>query len=338
MGGPVPAGTRALLVAAGGLVLAGSVLLCSLPGAAAPRGGPAAPAAPAAQADGRLRPLAAREVCEDGRDPAESWRASREAGEAVRRIQDRGRLIVGVDQNSYLWGYRVPDTGQIVGFDIDLVRAIAEDLLGSDPQIVFKAVPTDQRIPLLQSGQVDMVVRTMSITCKRWEDVAFSTAYFEAGQQLLVPRAGTRISGFDASLSGTKVCAATGSTAQELLESKEAEALGPELIYRDNHLDCLVLMQLGEADALMTDSALAAGHAAQDPSMHLIGEPLTEEPYGVAMNREDEDLVRRVNSVLEDFRGGDAGTSAWRQSYEEWLAGYLPEDAGPEPPQPLYRD
>ena len=150
--------------------------------------------------------------------PEASLRPSSAAGTAVRRIQQRGYLIVGVDQNSYLWGYRDPSNGRIVGFDIDLVHAIAQDILGPDPKIVYKTVPTDQRIPAIRSGDVDMVVRTMSITCDRTRQVAFSTAYFEAGQQLLVPRSGGAVTGFDHSMAGHTVCTASGSTGESTLK------------------------------------------------------------------------------------------------------------------------
>ncbi|SFB96579.1 glutamate ABC transporter substrate-binding protein [Streptomyces aidingensis] len=331
---------RALLLAAAGLALAAVMLVCTvLDGGTGgrPEPFPELPGVEEAEqaASEQTRPAAEREVCEDGTDPADSLAPSPlgpDEGEAVRRIQERGALIVGVDQNSYLWGFRDPEN-HIVGFDIDLVRAIAEDLLGPDPDIVFKAVPTSERIPLLRERKIDMVVRTMSITCRRWEKVAFSTAYFEAGQQLLVER-DSGITGLDESLDGQRVCRADGSTAADLLERADAEGLGATVVRAPNHLDCLVLVQLGEADALMTDSALAAGHAAQDPAMHLVGEPLTIEPYGVAMHLEDTDLVRRVNRVLEEWTSGGTD-SGWRQSYNRWLAGHLGDDS-PAPPAPRY--
>ncbi|MCQ4081868.1 glutamate ABC transporter substrate-binding protein [Streptomyces sp. RB6PN25] len=265
-------------------------------------------------------------------DPEASLRPSDAAGPAVQRIQKRGYLTVGVDQNSYLWGYRDPESGQIVGFDIDLVRAIATDILGPNPRIVFKTIPTDQRIPAIQSGDVDMVVRTMTINCDRIKQVAFSAAYFEAGQQLLVPKTGTTITGFDGSLAGKRVCTASGSTGQALLES---EPHGSHIVLVENQLDCLVLLQLGQADAVLTDNALAAGQAAQDPQVHLIGQPLTHEPYGVAMNLADTDLVRRVNMVLQKYTNGGAN-SQWMQAYNKWLAHNLPGVSGP--PAPLYKD
>ncbi|WP_059013661.1 glutamate ABC transporter substrate-binding protein [Streptomyces specialis] len=334
---------RALLLAAAGLALTGSVLAGSLPPGpghtATGRTGESGQAEHAAHTDDEPVPSAAREECQDGRDPDESYAPARIAGPAVSEIRERGQLVVGIDLNSYLWGYRSPQTGDIVGFDIDLVQAIAEDLLGPRPDIKYLAIPTDQRERAIQDGTVDMVVRTMSITCDRWERVAFSTAYFETGQQLLVP-ANSPIQGFDDSLDGMRVCRANGSTASKLLD---AESHGAQVVGADNHLDCLVRVQLGLADALMTDDALAAGHVAQDPSMRLADEPLTRESYGVAMNLANTDLVSWVNAVLEDYRapGPDGEPSEWRQSYDRWLARYLYDeetDPPPAPPLPQYRD
>jgi polar amino acid transport system substrate-binding protein len=332
-----------IAVAAGGLALAASVLVQTVlatglpPAPADPPAGTGRETAAGASADrvpgaGRARPAAERERCADGSDPTGSLRPSAEAGPAVRRVREAGRLVVGVDQNSYLWGYRDPSSGRLTGFDIDLVRAVAEDLLGKDPEIVYKTVPTDQRIPAIERREVDMVVRTMSITCERLADVAFSTAYFEAGQQILAPRS-SPVTGFDGSLSGRRLCTAAGSTAQTLLEK---DSRGARPVYVRHQLDCLVRLQLGEVDAVMTDSALAAGQAAQDPSVHLVGEPLTVEPYGVAMNLGDEDLVRRVNKVLDDYRRGGED-SPWMAAYNRWLADKM-EIAEPAPPDPVYRD
>ncbi|MFC5720267.1 glutamate ABC transporter substrate-binding protein [Streptomyces gamaensis] len=304
------------------------------------RGAPAAArtaARPAAPADtdatdtaGAGRPAAARGTCRDGEADA-SLRPSAADGPAVQQIKKRGHLVAGIDQNSYRWGYRDPESGEPVGFDIDLVRAIAKDILGDGGKVVFLAIPTSRRIPAVQQHQVDVVVRTMTINCERAGKVAFSTAYFEAGQQLLAPK-DSAVTAFDDSLRGKRICAAKGSTAETELKKNDH---GASVLTVPNQLDCLVRVQLGQADAVLTDSALAAGQAAQDPSVKLFGKPFTKELYGVAMNQEDTDLVRRVNKVLEDYRGGGAA-GPWMQAYRKWLAADLPGITAP--PAPKYLD
>ncbi|MCB8905270.1 MULTISPECIES: glutamate ABC transporter substrate-binding protein [unclassified Streptomyces] len=261
-------------------------------------------------------------------------------GPSIEAIRNRGKLVVGVDQSSYRWGYRNPETRALEGFDIDLARAIAKDILGSPDAVIFRAIPTNQRIAALDSGKVDLVVRTMTINCKRIQQVAFSTAYFQAGQQVLAPKQATDITGYDTSLKGKRVCTAEGSTAYEALEEKSFGALfkdeadgtkdDRDLLTVPNQLDCLARLQMGEVDAVVTDNALAAGQAAQDPAVELKGTPFTTEFYGVAAKLGNDDLVRRVNQVLVGYRQGP-----WQQAYRNWLEKDLPGITGP--PAPLYK-
>ncbi|WP_374196755.1 glutamate ABC transporter substrate-binding protein [Streptomyces sp. ISL-96] len=275
------------------------------------------------------------DICEE---PERSLRPSNADGPAIEKIKARGKLIAGVDQNSFRWGYRNsatgnPATGGLEGFDIDLVRAIAEDILGDPDKVIYRAIPTNQRILALQEDRVDVVVRTMTVNCNRIKDVAFSTAYFEAGQQVLAPK-GSTVKGYDASLAGKKVCTAKGSTAYDALAAKSFGAKFEGLTV-PNQLDCLVRLQLGEVDAVVTDNALAAGQAAQDPAVELKGEPFTQEYYGVAVKLGSDDLVRRLNQVLDDYReGGETGP--WMKAYGKWLKDDLPGIK--KPPEPKYRD
>ncbi|MFK8910943.1 glutamate ABC transporter substrate-binding protein [Streptomyces sp. YS-3] len=265
-------------------------------------------------------------------DPEASLPPSSDGGPSIDRIKRAGKLVAGVDQNSFRWGYRNPVDGKLEGFDIELVRAIAKNILGDPDAVVYRAIPTSQRITALQNGQVDVVVRTMTINCKRIGQVAFSSAYFQAGQQVLAPE-GSGITGYNDTLKGRKVCVAAGSTAFDALEKDSHGAVYKDLTV-PNQLDCLVRLQLGQADAVVTDSALAASQAAQDPAVRLTGAPFTKEYYGVATKLENTDLVRRINQVLVDYRsGGD--NSPWMKAYREWLAADLPGISGP--PEPKYR-
>ncbi|MEU1179259.1 glutamate ABC transporter substrate-binding protein [Streptomyces sp. NPDC005820] len=253
------------------------------------------------------------------------------------RKGEKRKLIVGVDQNSYRWGYRDPNNAgaELEGFDIDLVRRIARDILGDPKAVQFKAIPTNQRIPALQEHRVDMVVRTMTITCKRIGQVAFSAPYFKTGQQVLAPKS-SKIDGYDGTLAGKKVCTAASSTANgQLTEDRKAGRIPKNVNLETvvpNQLDCLVRLQLGEVDAVVTDGALAASQAAQDPTVTLKGGPFTTEYYGVAMNAKASDLVSRVNRILVEYRA-----DGWQTSYDRWLSATLGPDAGlSKPPAPVY--
>ncbi len=278
-------------------------------------------------------PQARAEECEDPEDQSLAPDSGPQDGATVQKIKQDGYLTVGVDQNSYRLGYRDPNstskTATLEGFDIDLAHAIADEILGKkDAEVRFKAIPTNERIPAIQGGKVDMVVRTMTINCDRLEDVAFSSPYFETGQQVLAPKK-SDITGYDNVAGGQADLHGEGLHRPRRTEGGQA-GRPPRRVRRHreatvpNQLDCLVRLQLGEVDAVVTDGALAASQAAQDPTVELKGEPFTDEYYGVAMKKDATDLIRRVNQILVDYRKAD-----WQKSYDTWLAGTLGKGDGP---------
>lgn len=282
--------------------------------------------------------------CNDDTIQDQSPPPSDDEGAAIKAIKEHGVLKVGVDQNSYRWGYRNPNSSSsdLEGFDIDLVTAIAKNIFGSSytpDKVQMLAIPTDQRIPAIQGKRVDMVVRTMTITCLRADDVAFSAPYFVTGQQVLAPKS-SKISGYNDSLAHQRVCSAATSTANTRLaldKGKKIPASVDVLPAVPNQLDCLVKLQLGEADAVVTDGALAASQAAQDPTVELKGSPFTTEYYGVAMNKGATDLVQRVNRILETYRTS-TGADGWHASYTKWLLPTLGKDStSANPPTPHYK-
>ncbi|MGW4892327.1 glutamate ABC transporter substrate-binding protein [Kitasatospora sp. NPDC004240] len=240
-------------------------------------------------------------------------------GPSVLAIKARGSLVIGVDQNSYRWGARNPDTGAIEGFDIDLATAIGTAIIGDPDKVKLKAVPTADRIKFIQEGRVDLIVRTMTISCDRLQQVAFSTPYFTIGQRVVVPKASPART-IDEAVNGRTVCAAASSTAETELKSRPAVG---RLVSVENHLDCLVLMQLGKVDATMTDDGLAAGQAAQDRTVRVVDGEVQPAVIGVAMLRTSPDLTARVNQVLADYHA----SGAWQNSYERWLRPYMRGEA-----------
>ncbi|OIV36483.1 hypothetical protein BIV57_16085 [Mangrovactinospora gilvigrisea] len=320
-----PRGTAAAAVLAAGGVIAATLL----------SGGSAArPARAVAVTAPHTPPQTARQAASTTCNPRVSLSPSAStSGLALSRIRQAKHLTVGVDQNSYDWGFRNPATGQIQGFDIDIAKAIARAIFGTDDSahLYLKTVPTARRQEALASRQVDLVIRTMDATCDRIAGtnghpaVAFSSVYFEASQELVVPK-GSPITGFNSTLNGKRLCLAEGSIAQDDIKAK---GYGTKVTAVANQLDCLVRLQLGQVDALMTDSALAAGQAAQDPAVAVLSNsPLGSDPYAVAVNKHDTDLVRFVNSVLDTYRKGQ-----WTQSYNQWLKPKLGATSGPPKPQ-----
>jgi polar amino acid transport system substrate-binding protein len=246
------------------------------------------------------------------------------AGSTMAAILKRGHLNVGVDQNTYRFGYRDPATGQIVGFDIDIARAVAKAIFGDPSKINFVAITSAQRIPYVQNNSVDLVADTMTVTCQRLAQVAFSTIYYDAGQTLLVRKDST-IRG-TADLGAKRVCAASGSTSILNIAALPAH---PVPVAVANWTDCLVLLQQGQIDAISTDDTILLGLAAQDPDTKLVGGNFTHEPYGLAMSNDKPDLVAFVNGVLQELRTG----GGWAAIYVKWLGA-----PAPTPPAAGYKN
>ncbi|MGQ0718996.1 MAG: glutamate ABC transporter substrate-binding protein [Pseudonocardiales bacterium] len=247
------------------------------------------------------------------------------AGSTMARIAQRGSLVVGITQDAYPFAFRDRDL-RLEGFDVDIVRDIAEAIFGDRERVVFRPLREAERLETARAGRVDLVVATFTITCQRREKVDFSTVYYKAGQRVLVNR-GSAVNGLG-DLGGKRICAGRGTTS---LRKILATTPKPIPVGVPNPTDCLVLLQLGEIDAISTDDSLLAGMAAQDLRTEIVGPRLTEEPYGIAINKDSPDLVRFVNAVLE-HRVQDG---RWQASYQRWLTLLGPP---PSPPTPQYRD
>jgi polar amino acid transport system substrate-binding protein len=249
------------------------------------------------------------------------------AGSTMATIAQRGRLIVGADQNAYFLGYRDPATGQLAGFDVDIAREIAKAIFGNPDAIQFRTINAADRIPMIQSGQVDLVVRSFSITCERLQQIAFSTEYLNSPQRLLVVK-GSGYRSIDDLGHDKKVCASRGSTNIPVIQKAASH---PIAVAADNISDCVVLLQQGQVAGVSTDETILIGMAAQDPNLEIVGGPLSDNPIGIGMARNATDLVRFVNGVLDRIRAD--GT--WTAIYRHWL-GVL--GSVPAPPTPRYQD
>jgi len=245
------------------------------------------------------------------------------AGSYMAEIQRRGRLIAGVSADTLLFGYRNPLSGQLEGFDIDLVRQVAQAIFGDPNRVDYKVVTYAQRIPSLLDGSVDIIADVMTVNCERWQQISFSSQYFDAGQKILV-RSDSPVTDIS-QLNGKRMCAANGSTNIDNLKNYPKVIVVPV----DDISDCMVLFQQGTVDSVTGDDTVLAGFVAQDPYAKIVGAPLTSEPYGLGVAKTHPEFVRFVNGVLADLRAD--GT--WKQMYSRWLQ---PTGAVPDPPVAVY--
>ncbi|WP_370353571.1 glutamate ABC transporter substrate-binding protein [Catenulispora sp. EB89] len=269
-------------------------------------------------------------------------------GGTLDKIRKRGFLIAGIDLNTELFGYDPQHDNNPQGFDVDIARAMARAIFGSDGHIQFRVVtlgdPKTGEYAQLHAGNVDLVVQTTTITCARMQSptpLNFSNPYYTAELKLLMPLGddGKPQSASLASLKGVKtadgsqvkVCATLNSTsAAEILQ-----VLGKAGTFTAaNALDCLADLQQGLVGAVYTDDALLRGMESQDPHVKMTTAPPEEEqPYGIVTNHPasgTNDLTPFVNAALANLIQ-DTGPTGWRSLFANDLGS--PPTSLPQIPQ-----
>lgn len=251
-------------------------------------------------------------------------------GSLMERIVRRGRLIAGVDQTVELIGSRNPITGELEGFDVDVVKQIAKALFGDESKVQLRVVNFATNFGTLKSGEIDVLVDALTITCERrhGRKIWFSTDYLDAGQKIVVPKRSPYRSIDD--LAGKRVCAPGGTTSIRTIQEYPKVKLVPVAVA--DFADCLVLLQQGQIEAVSSTDGVMLGMVRQDRTLHMPGPRFTDEPHGIAMREADQDMVRFVNGVLEQMRRD--GT--WVALYRKWLDGLDGAGVVPSPPVAQY--
>lgn len=237
-------------------------------------------------------------------------------------------IKIGIKFDQPGLGYQ--DGSEYTGFDTDVARYVAEKLGYSEDQIEWVEAPSANRETMLQTGQVDMIFATYSITDERKEQVAFAGPYFIAGQDLLVAEDNTDITGPE-TLEGKNLCSVTGSTSAQRIKDEYAE--GVQLVERPGYAECVTALTAGQVDAVTTDDIILAGLAAQDANkgkVKVVGAPFSEENYGVGLPQDNdrcEDINAAITEMIEDGSWEEAVTSNTEGT------GYTP-NADLNPPTP----
>ncbi|MUG65314.1 transporter substrate-binding domain-containing protein [Paenibacillus campinasensis] len=251
-----------------------------------------------------------------GGNASEGGSSSEAGGGTLAAIKERDKLIAGVKYDTKLFGLQDPATGNVEGFDIDIAKALAKKILGDETKIELREVTSKTRIPLLQSGEIDIIIATMTITDERKQQVDFSDVYFEAGQSLLV-KVDSPITGLESLNKDTKVLAVKGSTSAQNIREKAPDA---QVLEFENYQDAFTALRAGQGDALTTDNAILLGMQQQDPNYHLVGGNFTDEPYGMAIKKGETEFVNVVNELLSEMKE----SGEYDRLYEQWM-GVKPE-------------
>jgi glutamate transport system substrate-binding protein len=239
----------------------------------------------------------------------------------VAKAEDTGELTIGIKFDQPGLGLKEGDG--YTGFDVEMAKIVAEGLGVEEGDITFKEAVSANRETFLEQGEVDLIFATYSITDERKDVVSFAGPYFVAGQSLLVSADNTDITGPE-TLDGKQLCSVTGSTSAQRIKDEFAEDV--QLQEFDSYSKCVDALKAGQLDALTTDDIILAGFAAQAPEeLKVVGEPFSEERYGVGMPKGDTETCERVNEILtESFEDG-----SWQEALEMSVG-----DSGYELPEP----
>jgi glutamate transport system substrate-binding protein len=236
-----------------------------------------------------------------------------EAGTTMAELAEAGTITVGTKFDQPLFGLVGP-SGVPEGFDVEIAKIIAGELGIDEENIEWVETVSANREPFIQNGQVDIVVATYTINDKRKEVVSFAGPYYMAGQSILVLADNDDIESED-DLVGQPVCSVTGSTPA----AKLAE-IGAEPVLTDTYSNCLEPLRSGQVVAVSTDNVILAGLAAQNEGeFKVVGEPFTEEPYGIGLGLEDTEFRNWINDVLEEAYEDGRYEEAWNSTAGEIL-------------------
>ena len=204
-------------------------------------------------------------------------------------IKERGQVIVGVKIDTPPFGFLDKD-GKNIGFDIDLAKIIAKKLFDDESKITFVPVDTTNRIKKLSSGEVDMVIATMSITPQRQMILDFSVPYHIAGEAIMVKK-NSKISSL-MELKDKTAIIVFGSTVERNLRSNVPNI---RIIGYKTYPEAFNALKAEKADAMIADDTILFGFERQDNTVKILPKRYSKEPYAVALRKGE------LSSSLKEF-------------------------------------
>ena len=235
--------------------------------------------------------------------------SSFEAGTRMKELADSGKITIGVKFDQPGLGFKGAADKVPSGFDVEMGKILAGSLGIKDSGITWKETISDNREPFLQSGEVDLVIATYSITDDRRKVVGQAGPYYVTGQQLLVKK-GSDIKSV-ADVKGKEICSVTGSTSLDTIEAKGAKPRG-----FDTYSECRDQVLDGTVGAMTTDGSILLGYAAQNPDeLEVVGDPFSEERYGVGYSKEKPEMCSWIgDTITKSFEDGN-----WKKAFDATL-------------------
>ncbi|MCV2368464.1 transporter substrate-binding domain-containing protein [Roseateles oligotrophus] len=245
-----------------------------------------------------------------------------QAEDTLKKIKDSGSVTMGVRESSGALSYTLGD-GKFVGYHVEICENVLRDVrkqLGMSAMAVkYQPVTSQNRIPLVQNGTVDIECGSTTNNATRQKDVAFAVTTFVEEVRILV-KANSGISAI-AQLNGKNVATTTGTTSvQTLRKNERATGVDFKEVFGKDHADSFLLLESGRADAFVMDGAILAGLVAKSKApadFKVVGEVLSVEPIAIMIRKDDPAFKKAVDdSIKAQMKSGDIAKT-WSKWFEQ---------------------
>jgi len=208
----------------------------------------------------------------------------------IQSIKDKGTLIVGTSTPYKPMEY-TDDNGNVIGFDIDISQKIADHL---EVDLKIEDMGFDDLLDAVSNGEIDIAIAAITITNEREEQVAFSNPYLNAGQVIITNESNQDINTPE-DLEDKKVGVQNSTTSEsEALKYTNSSLV---IVYKNytNAIDDLIS---GEIHAIIIDYTAGIGLTKDNPDIKIIGDPFTNELYGIALKKGESAFKNEINTVI----------------------------------------
>ncbi len=247
-----------------------------------------------------------------------------QANDTLAKVKSSGVITMGVRDSSGALSYTLGD-GKYAGFHVELCQRIignVEKAVGRKVEVKYQPVTSQNRIPLVQNGTVDIECGSTTNNATRQKDVAFAvTTYVE--EVRIAVKANSGITSI-AQLKDRNVATTTGTTSVQLLRKHErAAGIDFKEVFGKDHADSFLLLESGRADAFVMDGQILAGNIATSKSpadYRIVGEVLSVEPIAIMLRKDDPAFKKLADDTLRDLmRSGEIA-----RIYDKWFVQPIP--------------
>jgi glutamate/aspartate transport system substrate-binding protein len=247
-----------------------------------------------------------------------------QAGDTLAKVKASGEITMGVRDSSGALSYTLGD-GKYAGFHYEVCQRIianVEKAVGKKLAVKYLPVTSQNRIPLVQNGTVDIECGSTTNNATRQKDVAFVlTTYVE--EVRIATKASSGINSL-AQLAGKKVATTTGTTSVQLLRKHErANGVDFNEVFGKDHAESFLLLESGRADAFVMDGQILAGNIATSKSpadYKIVGEVISVEPIAIMLRKDDPAFKKVADDTVRDME--KSGEIA--KIYDKWFVQPIP--------------